>query len=54
VDYIMHAEGGKIGIVGHDLGPASVEERIQACEVEIAKVLEKYGCNLVVAVAVKP
>ena len=58
MDYVMHAEGGKFGLVGQDLGPAvvpaSLEERIQACELEIAKVLEKYGCILIVSVAAKP
>jgi hypothetical protein len=54
VDYIMHAEGGKLGVVGRDLGELSVEQRIQSCEMEIAQVLEKYGCILIVAVEVKP
>ena len=52
MDYVMHAEGGKLGIVGKDLGQ-TVEQRIQDCEREIAAVLEKYGCILIVQVAAK-
>ena len=51
MDYVMNAEGGKMGIVGRDLG--TVEQRIQDCEREIAAVLEKYGCILIVQVAAK-
>ena len=54
MDYVMNAEPAKFGIVGQDLGKDALEERIQNCEREIAAVLEKYGCILIVSVAAKP
>ena len=48
MDYVMKAATGKFTLVSGD--PKS---RIEACEKEIAAVLEKYGCILIVQVAAK-
>ena len=52
MDYVMNAEGGKIGIVGRDIG-STAEQRIRDCEKEIAATLLKYNCILIVQVAAK-
>ena len=51
MDHVMHAEPGRFAVVGMPLGDP--KSRIEDCEKEIAAVLEKYNCILIVQVAAK-
>ena len=51
MDHVMHAEPGVFKVMGVPLDDP--KSRIEACEKEIAAVLEKYGCILIVQVAAK-
>jgi hypothetical protein len=48
VDYELKAEAGKYVIISTDPGT-----RIQECEKEIMKILDKYNCILAVQVMAK-
>jgi len=48
MDYELKAETAYFSLTSAD-----PESRVKACEREIAAVLEKYGCILIVKVAVK-
>ena len=52
MDYRLDAEPGRFGIVGKDVGD-NPKQRILDCEKEIAAVLEKYGCILIISTAAK-
>ena len=49
MDYVMNALTGYM----HLKAPETPEQRIAACEKEIAAALEKHGCILIVQVAAK-
>ncbi len=51
--YELKAETAHFNLKGMDIGASTVQDRIMACEKEIAAVLEKYGCILIVQVAAK-
>lgn len=51
MNYEMKAEAGRFTLVGKDIGDP--KQRITDCEKEIAAVLEKYGCILLISVAAK-
>ena len=51
MDFKLDAEPGVFGLVGKDL--ADPKQRILDCEKEIAAVLEKYDCILIISTAAK-